>query len=108
MKTLLVLLTLLSSSISFGSSACKVDGISDSPQGMSCKFKNKEIKLTCQKGVYFLNEEPVSVAFHMEVETGSVPLVFQATTMTLTAIQLDKTYDAELSMGRSHLTGICQ
>ena len=107
MKTLFVLLALLTSSLTFAS-ACKVDGISDSPQGMSCKFKNRVINLTCQKGVYFLNEEPVTVAFHMEVETGSVPLVFRATTMTLTAVQLEKSYDADLELGRNHLTGTCR
>lgn len=107
MKTLLVLAVLFSSSLSFAS-ACKVDGISDSPQGMTCKFKNTQIKLTCQKGVYFLNEVPVSVAFHMEVETGSVPLVFQATSMTLTAVQLEKSYDAELETGRRRLIGTCK
>lgn len=108
MKLLLVILALASSTLA-SASACKVDGISDSPQGMTCKFKDRLINLTCQKGVYFLNEDLVNVAFHMEVEVGAVPLVFKADAMTLTAVQINKSkYEAELQVGRTSMTGVCR
>lgn len=88
---------------------CKVYGISDSPQGMTCSFPELNLKLTCHNGTYYLNKEAVSVAFHMEVEDGPVPLVFKSSTMQLTATKLpDQKFQGDLALNSQNLQGLCE
>jgi hypothetical protein len=89
---------------------CKVYGISDSPQKMSCAFKRLDIKLSCRQGTYFINESRVSQAYHMEVEdNGPVPLVFEAPGMKLTVVINSKTHiEGELEKSGTALFGRCR
>lgn len=88
---------------------CKVYGISDSPQKLNCTFKNLNLGLTCKEGQYYLNTSRVSVAFHMEVEDGPVPLVFRAPDMELTVmINTPTNIDAELVRSGTTITGTCR
>lgn len=87
---------------------CQVYGISDSPQKLDCRFKDSSIALRCVNGKYFLNREVVSNAFHMEVEEGSVPLVFKSVGMQLTVVIEPKVdIQAELQRGSRTLFGTC-
>ncbi len=88
---------------------CKVYGISDSPQKLNCTFKNLNLALTCKDGQYYLNTSRVSMAFHMEVEDGPVPLVFRAPDMELTVmIKTPTDIDAELDKSTTTITGTCR
>lgn len=88
---------------------CKVYGISDSPQKLNCTFKNLKLDLTCKAGQYYLNTSRVSVAFHMEVEDGPVPLVFRAPDMQLTVmINSPSNIDGELDKSGTTITGTCR
>ncbi len=88
---------------------CKVDGISDSPQKLKCIFKNLKLALTCKNGQYFLNTSRVSMAFHMEVEDGPVPLVFRAPDMELTVmINTPTNIEAELEKSSTTISGTCR
>lgn len=89
-------------------SGCKVYGISDSPQHLSCTFPEKVLRLSCQNDTYYLNSEMVSVAFHMEVEEGPVPLVFKSAHSQLTLLKQQKNYDAQLLIGAESLSGTCE
>ncbi|MBA2403632.1 MAG: hypothetical protein H0V66_02590 [Bdellovibrionales bacterium] len=70
---------------------CAVDGISDSPQLMSCYIHSsmliKDLTLECRDGYYQIGwgnkMHQVEEAYHEEVESGSNPLVFQAGRLTL-------------------------
>jgi hypothetical protein len=87
---------------------CRVYGISDSPQKLQCSFKNLYLSLTCVKGFYFINSIPVLSAYHLEVEEGSSPLVFQTKDMVLTVTMEAKTSSkGELSNHGVTLNGIC-
>ncbi|HXH30692.1 MAG TPA: hypothetical protein VNJ01_07750 [Bacteriovoracaceae bacterium] len=70
--------------------ACQVYGISDGPQLLQCTFKNGSIKLSCVNGNYFLNKSKVKVAYHLDVEYGSSPLVFKSRDLNLTVVQESK------------------
>ncbi len=87
---------------------CKVYGISDGPQKLACTFSEKKVSLSCQNGKYFLNSEPVLVAFHLEVEEGSNPLVFKTQDTTLTVVLEEKAGDAELKSASGEQTGVCK
>ncbi len=88
---------------------CKVYGISDSPQKLTCSFKNSKIALRCENGNYFLNSTKVAQAFHYEVEEGPVPLVFKAPDMQLTVVIQSKVQiEAELEKNGKLATGTCQ
>ncbi len=88
---------------------CVVFGISDSPQKLSCFFKTMQIKLSCQKGSYYLNQDRVSSAYHLEVESGPVPLVFKATGLELIVYLQSKTdILAELEKDGHVLKGSCR
>lgn len=107
MKALLFL-TLVFLSFPSLARSCQVYGISDSPQKLDCHFKDFSIALRCVKGKYFLNREMVSNAFHMEVEEGSVPLVFKSDGMQLTVVIEPKVdIQAELQQGSRTLFGTC-
>ncbi len=87
MRLILGCIFLLSVSSAFA--ACKVDGISDSPQKLNCTFpKLPSIRLSCVDDKYNLNwnnvNHKVQVAFHMDVEEGDSLLVFKAEKLTLT------------------------
>ena len=67
---------------------CKVYGISDSPQNLSCTIpKMGTFKLACIKGKYQLNGTAVEMAFHMDVEEGSSPMVFKTKNLSLTVVE---------------------
>jgi hypothetical protein len=99
--------------VSFSSFAstkdCKVYGISDSPQTLTCTFPDLSLKLTCHEGIYALNEETVTMAFHMEVEDGPTPLVFKSSSMQLTATKLpSQKFLGELDVNSQTLQGSCE
>jgi hypothetical protein len=104
MKTLLA--TLVFSTTLLAAPNCKVYGITDGPQSLSCKLKGKFVKLSCLKGRYYLNGSEVKEAFHMEVEEGTVPLVFKASDMTLT-VMMDSPISADLVSKDGELSGLC-
>lgn len=88
---------------------CKVYGISDSPQKMSCQFKAEKVSLTCVNGQYFLNSSKVSDAFHYEVEDGPVPLVFKAPDMQMVVvIHRKNNIEAELDRDGNLFNGKCR
>jgi hypothetical protein len=105
-KVLSSLIILSISTFTWSRTPCKVYGISDGPQALKCSFEEKEVELHCSKGSYYLNKTKVSMAFHMEVETGAVPLVFKAANLTLT-VMMGKTITAELEEGKTSAMGIC-
>ncbi len=88
---------------------CVVFGISDSPQKLTCVFKTIQIRLSCQQGTYFLNQGRVSSAYHMEVESGPVPLVFKTTGLELILyLQSKVEVLAELEQEGRVLKGECR
>jgi len=64
------------------------------------------MKLSCVQGKYYLNQSPVIEAFHMDVEEGTVPLVFKAKELTLT-VMMDSPITADLTTKNSELSGLC-
>ncbi|GEM_PF-3449860 len=110
MKTFLLFLSFYALHSYAQGSACKVYGISDGPQKMTCTFPKKiVIQLSCQNGTYFLNQSKVENAFHMDVEEGSSPLVFKAKDMTLTTVaQSAQKITAELDREQVVVSGSCQ
>ena len=86
---------------------CEVDGISDSPQKLSCEFPSYKLNLSCKGGTYYLNKTKVNVAYHLEVEEGSHPLVFKTRTMELTVV-IDDSISAVLLRGKTETNGICK
>lgn len=108
MKFILTILLVSLMPVAFAAD-CKVYGISDSPQKLNCTFKKLNLGLTCKEGQYYLNTSRVSVAFHMEVEDGPVPLVFRAPDMELTVlINTPANIDAELVKSGTTITGTCR
>ncbi len=88
---------------------CRVSGISDSPQAISCRFKETSIELRCDGGKYFINEFPVKAAFHFDVEEGPVPLVFDTESFRLVVeIDTDHRVKAILSSEQETKKGKCQ
>lgn len=106
-KLLVPVFTLVFMSSAFAARPCKVYGISDSPQKLACSFPSREVLLTCHDGKYFLNQTQVSAAFHMEVESGTVPLVFKTTNTTMTVL-MDDPIEAELEMDKAEVRGSCK
>jgi hypothetical protein len=90
--------------------ACKVYGISDSPQKLNCRFGATDVSLRCRSGNYFLNSSQVQDAFHLEVEGDEpVPLVFSAKDMELTVVIRSKVnVEAELRLASRVLQGSCR
>jgi hypothetical protein len=108
-KVILTLGCLFLFTNSYAQNSCKVYGISDSPQGLTCRFKNKEMMLICKEGKYFFNNLPVLVAFHLEVEDGPTPLVFKTDSMTLTVTLKDKVdAKAEIETKTGIIFGTCK
>lgn len=110
MLKLILSLTFLVSLGSAFAKDCVVYGISDSPQSLNCSFqKLPSVELRCVNGNYYLNSSKVSVAFHMEVEAGPVPLVFRTSEGALTVLLHSKrNIEAYLNRGRSDFPGKCQ
>jgi hypothetical protein len=106
MKALILITFSLFLSSAFGAKSCKVYGISDGPQGLQCRFPDREVLLSCINGQYFLDRVAVSMAFHLEVESGTVPLVFKAPALTLTVV-MDRPIEAELQIGKVQILGTC-
>ena len=75
---------------------CKVYGITDGPQSLICQFPSGKVKLSCINGQYILGGLNVTQAYHLEVESGSTPLVFQAPDLKLTATKMTRFFHAEL------------
>jgi hypothetical protein len=69
---------------------CEVYGISDSPQKLDCTFRGTSLALRCYNGVYKLNSTPIKIAYHEDVESGPVPLIFKADDMKLTVLMHEK------------------
>ena len=89
--------------------SCEVYGISDSPQKLNCSFKSMNIRLSCVQGTYFINSSKVSQAFHMEVESGPVPLVFEAPNQQLTVLVHSKrNIRAEVAKSGTVFYGRCR
>lgn len=89
--------------------ACKVYGISDSPQKLDCTFRTLKMNLTCQSGQYFLNDIKVDEAFHFEVESGPTPLGFKtADELLVVTIESRTRISAELEGGGRFLKGTCR
>lgn len=90
------------------SAPCKVYGISDSPQNLDCTFgKELKIHLGCEGGAYLLDGAPVVNAFHLEVETGSSPLVFKTVKTSLTIIKEKSSFLAEYESPEGTQSGTC-
>jgi hypothetical protein len=107
MKMLIGLLILLGSVKAFAQ-ACKVYGISNSPQHLSCNFSKMQVELSCQRGTYYMNDVKVDMAFHYDVERGPSPLVFRNEQMQLVVrIYSANRKRAELQLGNTHLRGNC-
>jgi hypothetical protein len=87
--------------------ACKVFGISDGPQQLTCTFFKEIVKLTCVKGNYLLNDQKVLQAFHLEVEEGDSPLVFKAQDLTLTVVGTAGKFQSELQKKEGPVSGPC-
>ena len=85
MQVLIVFLTLFLSQ-SLLAKPCEVDGISDSPQRLSCQIGGENLLLMCKNGQYFVGDEAVEVAYHEEVEEGPVPLIFKLKTWRLSVL----------------------
>ncbi len=108
MKALL-LVFLISFSFSSWARPCVVYGITDSPQKLDCQLGKKAVNLRCVNGNYQLSGSPVANAFHMEVEEGAVPLVFEASKTKLTVlIHSPSNIEAEWEEGSTTLTGRCR
>lgn len=86
--------------------ACQVYGITDSPQTLKCSFPSESVRLRCVKGKYFLDQVPVSMAFHYDVEEGTVPLVFRTPKRTL-VVMMDRPITAELEGSNPPRRGRC-
>jgi hypothetical protein len=97
------------------SMGCEVDGISDSPQSMSCYIHNGKLigklDLSCDDEKYHLKwkekKVEVNTAYHEDVEEGSSPLVFLAEQMTLRTVSYKVYSTAELIIGEKTYSGLC-
>lgn len=97
--------------ISFSTYArdCEVGGISDSPQKLQCSFDKISVSLSCTKGSYFLNSSRVLQAYHMDVEEGASPLVFESKDMQMTVVIESRTkITAELLREGRTFLGTCR
>lgn len=91
---------------------CEVGGISDSPQGLTCAFRDKGgpqgLRLRCQQGQYVLIWQqkawPVEATFHEDVEAGDCPLNFMSSGLHLRVDGLQAT----LNTGGRMLPGKCR
>jgi hypothetical protein len=87
---------------------CKVFGISDSPQKLKCRFKTFDLNLSCHRGHYFVNNDRVVRAYHLDVEDGAVPLVFDTSHSKLTIMMNSKVdIKALLKMKNRIYSGTC-
>ncbi|MFL5785310.1 MAG: hypothetical protein ACJ76H_11905 [Bacteriovoracaceae bacterium] len=105
----IALIILLYSASAMSAPLCEVYGISDSPQSVKCSIDRSPYEISCKNGVYYLNDEKVENAYHMEVEEGPTPLVFQTHSEVLTINLKDgKIHPATLTQGRTNLRGTCK
>lgn len=89
-------------------SKCKVYGISDSPQKLSCVLGKRTIDLTCKRRTYYIDTEKVSLAFHMEVEEGATPLVFKTNSGKTLIVVPENQILAEYEDGDDYFQGTCK
>ncbi len=96
-------------SISQAYANCEVDGISDSPQALTCTFKGNVLELSCDASTYHLGNEIVVTAWHEDVEEGNSPLLFKTAGRILRVVKQLKgpLYDAELEQLKSE-SGTCR
>lgn len=93
----------------FGARLCEVYGISDSPQALDCSFSSEKLDLRCRNGIYFLGNEAVDGAYHMEVEEGPTPLAFRTKTgEMIVVLEGESTHPATLARGRKKIKGNCR
>lgn len=107
---MLKILFLLLSFSTFGlaqARPCKVYGITDGPQRLECSFPNMDVTLSCVNGSYRINGAPVTQAFHLEVEEGTVPLVFKFSKGIMT-VMMDEPVTAELDLEKAQTQGTCK
>ncbi len=110
----LIWLTLLLPFSSFAMD-CAVDGISDSPQMMSCYIHSsmqiQSLTLECRDGYYQIGwgnkSYQVEEAYHEEVERGSNPLVFQAGRLSLTTTSYQIYSRADVIVDGEKFDGLC-
>lgn len=107
MLKVFIFVMLLIPALSAEAQTCEVYGITDSPQKLTCHFSEMDVALRCVSGQYYLNQSPVTVAFHMDVEDGPVPLVFKASDMQLTVLMED-VIKGELELSKLQLSGTCK
>lgn len=104
-----LILVLLSISFTSYARDCEVGGISDSPQKLQCGFDKISVALSCNKGTYFLNSSRVLQAYHMDVEEGASPLVFESKDMQMTVvIESRNKITAELMREGRTFIGTCR
>ncbi len=104
-----ILLSSVDPTLAAPAKKCKVYGITDGPQKLTCKFRNQLINLRCVDGRYYLNQKKVRVAYHLDVEAGPSPLVFETSKLNLTLVKESKTLTrARLrTLGKEHF-GTCR
>jgi hypothetical protein len=108
MQKVLLCILLTLPALEIHARSCNVYGISDSPQELICSFPSLTVELNCRRGRYYLNQTPVSVAFHMDVaDDGPSPLIFKTSDMQLTVL-MDDIIQAELAMPKSQVSGTCK
>jgi hypothetical protein len=106
---------LLFTSFSAFAGACKVDGISDSPQRVSCLMLKDhlphELTLNCVGKNYRISwldkTSLVDFSYHEEVESGSNPLVFVSKDLSLTLVYSAHFFEASLIFNSEKFTGKC-
>lgn len=87
---------------------CKVYGISDSPQRLSCDLGELNVSLTCKSRTYYMNGEKVNLAFHMDVEEGATPLVFKTNSGKTLTVLPEQEILAEYDDGKAYFQGTCK
>lgn len=108
MKIILLFLVAASSQ-AFSTELCEVYGISDSPQSLTCTFRNEKITVTCRNGLYYVEDDQVEGAYHLEVEEGPTPLVFRIRTGELTVTMgPGRKHEAVLTTNGKKMTGNCR
>ncbi len=107
MLKVFIFVMLFTSVLQAEAQVCRVYGITDSPQKLTCHFSEMNVALRCVSGQYYLNRSPVTLAFHMDVEDGPVPLVFKSSDMQLTVLMED-VIKGELELSKLQLSGTCK
>jgi hypothetical protein len=114
MNFLMISLLVSTFCASAASKGCRVDGISDGPQALSCTLSDKShLELSCLNGKYQLKHnqgkpQVIEVAYHLEVEEGNTPMVFRGPEGSLQVVRSPKGYEALFHTTPLALKGLCQ